>query len=146
MRHGREAVDKSENRPIRDVHHPRKHFNKMCSRGTGFRCAIIKGVNLFEGLVIFCLESGIVIQDRHCRRSRTSLKMLFPSFWVAQKRRSRKDCLFEENRMIVAYDGFCEPFTCSTTSAAASANDEIVSVFAYQGSKPHTGPHTARMQ
>ena len=81
MRHGREAVDKSENRPIRDVHHPRKHFNKMCSRGTGFRCAIIKGVNLFEGLVIFCLESGIVIQDRHCRRS-------------------RKDCLFEENRMI----------------------------------------------
>src|SRR6267142_1880372 len=82
------------------------------------RPAIVEGVDLFERLVIYCLESGIVIQDGQGRRSSTSLKMHVPIFGVAQEHRSQEDGLLSENRMIVARNRSCEPFACRTTTAA----------------------------
>jgi len=98
----------------------------MCSGRGGFRYAIGKGVNPFEILVVFGLEGRIVILNGHDRRSYTSLKMLFPSFGFEKKRRSQKNCLLSENRMMVTHDRFCKPFTCSTASASPPTNGEIV--------------------
>jgi len=54
-------VDENENRPVRDVHHPREQLYEMCPGRSGFRYAIGKGVNPFEILVVFGLEGRIVI-------------------------------------------------------------------------------------
>src|SRR5260221_7053443 len=127
-------ANKNENRPIRDVDHPRKYLNEMCPRprGRSDRYAIEIGMNVFDGLVIFCLQGGVVIHDGHYRRSRTSLKMLFPSFGVAQKPRSQKDCFIVENWMIVTDDRTCKPYTCSTSGAAPPASGEIVGLPRFQ--------------
>ena len=106
-------VDENENRPVRDVHHPRKQLYETCSGRSGFRYTIGKGVCSSEILVVFGLEGRIVLLNGHGRRSYTSLKMLFPSFGFEEKRRSQENCLLSENRMIVTYDRFCKPFTAA---------------------------------
>jgi hypothetical protein len=54
----RGSNNETENRPVRDVHHPRKQLHEMCPGRSGFRQEIIKDVNLFESLVIFGLKVG----------------------------------------------------------------------------------------
>jgi len=110
------------------------------------RPAIVEGVDLFERLVIYCLESGIVIQDGQGRRSSTSFKMHVPIFGVEQEHRSQEDGLLSENRMIVARNRSCEPFVCRTTTAAPPTSDEIIlNLFiSERRRKLPTGPHIGR--
>jgi hypothetical protein len=141
-----ETVNKDVSKPVWNVHHPREQLYEMCSGGGGFGRAIIEGVDLFERLVIYRLEGGIVIQNRHGCGSSTSLKMLFSILRFEQERRSQENCLLSKNRMIIPHSRPGESFTCRTTSTAQPSGDEIVlSLYLdlRKQSKLRTDPHMA---
>src|SRR6266851_9268925 len=97
----------------------------MSSKGRRRRHTIDECVDFRNGLVMFILESGIIIQDRHGRRSSGALNMLDQGVWIFENRGGKEDRLFAKSWVIITNYGLCEHFMCCAAGSTPTRSKRV---------------------
>ena len=92
-------------RPLWNVHHPRKRFDKESPRVRRTADAVVESFKVFYALVMHGPECRIVIQDGHDYGSPRTLEMSIQIAvrWVRQECRSQDRRLLRQDRIIVPH-------------------------------------------
>jgi hypothetical protein len=118
----RRTLGRHEDIPFGDVDHPREQFDKICPRSTRIGHALIENTDVFHVLVVLDLQRGVVIYDRHSRRSSGALKKLLQSSRIFQKCRSKKDALLTKDHMIATNCQFRKAFVSGAARSAPTVS------------------------